>query len=67
MDVNSNLLRLKLEMVYRDLSMEEAKQRFSELNTTVEPKTTEPVEMETKIVSSKPKRKVRKALIPKTK
>ena len=66
MDVNSSLLRLKLEMVYRDLSMEEANKRFSEI-TAVVPEKTEDTEMESKVVSSKPKRKVRKALIPKTK
>jgi hypothetical protein len=35
MDVNSNLLRLKLDMVYRDLPLEEARKRFEELTATV--------------------------------
>jgi len=37
MDVNSNLLRLKLDMVYRDMPMEEAQKRFEEITATVEP------------------------------
>jgi hypothetical protein len=37
MDVNSNLLRLKLDMVYRDLPLEEARTRFAELTATVPP------------------------------
>lgn len=37
MDVNSNLLKLKLDMVYRDLSMEEAQKRYSEITETVPP------------------------------
>ena len=32
MDRNSSLLRLKLDLVYRDLAMEEAQKRFDELN-----------------------------------
>ena len=35
MDRNSSLLRLKLEMVYRDLAEEEARKRFDELNVPV--------------------------------
>jgi hypothetical protein len=38
MDVNSNLLRLKLDMVYRDLPLEEARTRFEEITATVVPK-----------------------------
>jgi hypothetical protein len=30
MDVNSNRLKLKLDMVYRDLAPEEAQKRFAE-------------------------------------
>jgi hypothetical protein len=34
MDVNSNLLKLKLDMVYRDILIEEAQKRFGELVAT---------------------------------
>lgn len=33
MDANSNLLRLKLDMVYRDLPLEEAQARFTKVTT----------------------------------
>ena len=33
MEANSNLLKLKLDMVYRDLTMEVAQQKFTELTT----------------------------------
>ena len=65
MDVNSNLLRLKLDMVYRDLPVEEAQKRFEELNTAPEEKALEPVE--TREIPKKPKRKTVKALVPKNK
>lgn len=58
MDVNSNLLRLKLDMVYRDLPAEEAQKKFDELNVAPEVNALEPV---------KPKRKTVKALLPKNK
>ena len=57
MDGNSNLLRLKLDMVYRDLPVEEAQKKFEELKV---------VPPETAIVP-KPKRKTVKALLPKNK
>jgi hypothetical protein len=60
MDVNSSLLRLKLDMVYRDLSMEEAQKRFSEITATVPTTTEEPVK-------PKVRRKVVKALVTKSK
>ena len=34
MDVNSNLLKLKLDMVYRDILIEEAQKRFGEITAT---------------------------------
>ena len=37
MEANSNLLRLKLDMVYRDLTMEVAQQKFQELSTPAQP------------------------------
>ncbi len=69
MDVNSNLLRLKLDMVYRDLSMEEARKRFSETTQPTLPPAKETEAIGTKLLAEKPKpkRKVVKALIPKTK
>jgi hypothetical protein len=59
MDVNSNLLRLKLDMVYRDLPMEEAQKRFAELTATVLP-----VEPKPKV---KVQRKAVKVLVTKSK
>jgi hypothetical protein len=38
MEANSNLLKLKLDMVYRDLTMEVAQQKFTELTTAPPPK-----------------------------
>jgi hypothetical protein len=38
MQANSNLLKLKLDMVYRDLTMEVAQQKFTELTTAPPPK-----------------------------
>lgn len=59
MDVNSNLLRLKLDMVYRDLPMEEAQKRFAELTVTVPPVETKP--------KVKVQRKAVKVLVAKSK
>jgi hypothetical protein len=59
MDVNSSLLKLKLDMVYRNLSTEEAQKVYSELTATVPPK--EP------IPPTIIKRKVVKALVPQMK
>jgi hypothetical protein len=42
MDVNSSLLKLKLEMVYRTLSTEEAQTRYSEMTATVPARTEKP-------------------------
>jgi hypothetical protein len=64
MDANSNRLKLKLDMVYRDLSAEEAQTRFAELSVAPEEK---PLgEVGTKVLEStkKPKRKTVKALVP---
>ncbi len=60
MDVNSNLLRLKLDMVYHDLPAEEAQKKFEELTTAPPVKALEEVK-------DKPKRKTVKALVPKNK
>ena len=66
MDVNFNLLKLKLDMVYRDMPLEEAQKRFAEV--TEVPEGTAPASgpVETKVLESKkPKRKVVKAFVPK--
>lgn len=59
MDVNSSLLKLKLDLVYRGLSTEEAQKAYSELTATVPPK--EPKAKTTV------KRRVVKGLVPPTK
>jgi hypothetical protein len=37
MEVSSNLLKLKLDMVYRDLPLEEAEKKFAEVTMPVPP------------------------------
>ena len=54
MEVNSNLLKLKLDMVFRDLALEEAEKRFAEVNAP-------PISPEPK---KEVKRKVVKGLVP---
>jgi hypothetical protein len=56
MDINSNLLRLKLDMVYRDLSPEEAEKRFTAASQAPKPQVVEPQPV---------KRKTVKGLVPK--
>lgn len=63
MDVNSNLLKLKLDMVYRDLPIEEAQKRFDELGQAPEVNAAAPV---TTTTLPKQRKKV-KALVPKDK
>jgi hypothetical protein len=63
MDVSSNLVKLKLDMVYRDLSMETASQAFTEIIRPVLPVTEAPVEAP----KPKPKKKTVKAALPKSK
>jgi len=58
MDVNSNLLRLKLDMVYRDLPLEEAEKRHAELTATLP---SIPI-----VEKPKPKKKVVKLLVAKS-
>jgi hypothetical protein len=59
MDVNSNLLKLKLELVYRNLSTEEAQKVYSEL--TPAESAPQPTPKKTIV-----KRKVVKALVSKS-
>ncbi len=56
MDVNSSLLKLKLDLVYRNLSTEEAQKLYSELTATVPPAREVP--------KTVVKRKVMKGLVP---
>jgi hypothetical protein len=71
MDVNSNLLRLKLDLVYRNLSMDEGQTKFAEITQTTIPepsKETEtgaPVAPPPPAVPSKPKRKSVKTIVAK--
>jgi hypothetical protein len=68
MDVNSNLLRLKLDLVYRNLPMDEGQTRFTELTQTTiaEPsKEGETVAAVPPAVPSKPKRKSVKTIVAK--
>jgi hypothetical protein len=62
MDVNSNLLRLKLDLVYRNLSMDEGQTKFTELTQTTIPETVAPPPP---AVPSKPKRKAVKTIVAK--
>ncbi len=62
MEVNSNLLKLKLDMVYRDLPLEEAEKRFADIVTPEAAPAPEP--MAVKVVK---KRKTVKAFVPKNK
>lgn len=41
MDVNYNLLKLKLDMVYHNVPMEEAAKKYAELTQTTNPVTVE--------------------------
>ena len=41
MDVTSAVLKLKLDMVYRNLSLEEAEEKYREITATVPPVTQE--------------------------
>lgn len=59
MDVNYSLLKLKLDMVYRNLPMEEAAKKYAELTQTVQAETVE--------AKKPPVRRVVKAIIPKSK
>ena len=61
--MEENLLKLKLDMAYRNLSMEEAQKKFDELTQAPPEK---PIDTEIKVVEKmKPKRKTVKALVPK--
>lgn len=55
--MGDSLLKLKLDMVYRDLPVEEAQKRYADLTTV-------PVPAPPSAEKPKPKRKVIKALVP---
>lgn len=64
---NSSLLRLKLDLVYRDLAIEEAQKRFDELNVpepAPAPEAAEEVVVQAVPVAAPKKKKVVKALVP---
>lgn len=63
MEASSNLLKLKLDMVYHDVPVEEAQKRFDELSQAPPEKALEPVA----VVKAPKKRKVIKGLVPKEK
>jgi hypothetical protein len=65
MDVNSNRLKLKLDMVYRDLASEEGEKRFADLDVPVDTKPLEAVQPKILAPPKKAKRKTVKALVPK--
>jgi hypothetical protein len=67
MEASSNLLKLKLDMVYRDLPLEEAEKRFAEISSSsASNSAAAPEPMGVKVVA-KPKRKTVKAFVPKNK
>ena len=65
MDKTSALLKLKLDLVYRDLAIEAAQTRFDELNVVApEPAPAMPTLAVVDIPKAPPKKKVIKALVP---
>lgn len=64
MEANSNLLKLKLDMVYHDVPVEEAQTKFAELSQAPVEKALAPVGV---VEGPKKKRKTVKALVPKSK
>jgi hypothetical protein len=64
MDASSSRLKLKLDMVYRDLPAEEAQKKFAELSEAPEEKPLGEVGVKVLEPAKKPKRKVVKALVP---
>jgi hypothetical protein len=63
MDRNSSLLKLKLDLVYRDLAIEEAQKRFDELNLPRE-EVVAAAPAEPAVVALPKKTKVIRALVP---
>ena len=65
MDVNFSLLNLKLDMVYRDLPLEEAQKRFAAATLTTPAELAVPIETR-EVGKQKKAKKVVKALVPKS-
>ena len=64
MDKTSALLKLKLDLVYRDLAIEAAQTRFDELNVVEAAPEAAPTLAVVDIPKAPPKKKVIKALVP---
>ena len=64
--VSYNLLKLKLDMVYRDLPMEEAHAAFGKLTETLPTTETPAADAVKPVELAKPKKKTIKRIIPKT-
>ena len=64
MDKTSALLKLKLDLVYRDLAIEAAQTRFDELNVVEAAPEAAPVMAVVDVPKAPPKKKVIKALVP---
>jgi hypothetical protein len=67
MDKESALLKLKLDLVYRELAIEEAQKRFDELNVvapTAESAEAPAAPVPVVAVKAAPKKKVVRALVP---
>lgn len=64
MDKTSALLKLKLDLVYRDLAIEAAQTRFDELNVVEVAPEAAPVVAVVDVPKAPPKKKVIKALVP---
>ena len=64
MDKASALLKLKLDLVYRDLAIEAAQTRFDELNVAEAAPEAAPAMAVVDVPKAAPKKKVIKALVP---
>ena len=64
MDKTSALLKLKLDLVYRDLAIEAAQTRFDELNVVEAAPEAAPAVAVVDVPKAPPKKKVIKALVP---
>jgi hypothetical protein len=64
--VSYSLLKLKLDMVYRDLPMEEAQAAFGKLTETLPTTETPAADAVKPVEPVKPKKKTIKRIIPKT-
>jgi hypothetical protein len=65
MDLNSNLLKLKLDMVYKDTPLAEAEERYKKIVLPDLPNVAPEEEIKTTVIAKR-KRKVPKAAAPKS-